>query len=99
MELRLKEIVMRKINLDRQISEILGTLQSLELSNTLDELSHRSQDLLGQVQTEREKLEVFQNIWRSYISIQSTIQPWLGAAEDQIENEGSVDLAYSELMA
>ena len=96
-EVRLRQIVGRKVCLEKEISEIQNSVHCLELGSCLDQLSDRSQETLQHVQSERQKLEGFQSLWSSYLSIQSTIQPWLGAVEDQIENEGSVDLAYSEM--
>merc|ERR1712073_204146 len=66
-------------------------------------LSYKSNALLNEIHFTRdnisEQLDKFSPLWKEYEQINSNIHTWIGAAEDQIENEGNLDLLYSELLA
>merc|ERR1712045_486984 len=80
----------------------------LEVQNWVlsEELSYKSNALLNEIQfirdniSERiEQLDKFSPLWKEYEQINSNIHTWIGAAEDQMENEGNLGLLYSELLA
>ena len=63
-------------------------------------LAHKNKlDNVRFLRTQIEQLDKFSPLWKEYEQINSNIHTWIGSAEDQMENEGNLDLLYSELLA
>ena len=105
----LSKLNYHKFNFEEIISENdKNRNRLLEVQNWVisEELSYKSNALLNEIHFTRdnisekiEQLDKFSPLWKEYEQINSNIHTWIGAAEDQIENEGNLDLLYSELLA
>eukprot|EP00092_Neocalanus_flemingeri_P025196 GFUD01027327.1.p1 GENE.GFUD01027327.1~~GFUD01027327.1.p1 ORF type:complete len:2646 (+),score=708.19 GFUD01027327.1:241-8178(+) len=98
-EIQLETIKIKTIICQGKSENIQKTVSSPTFNNLFSELNYEIPKMLDSVQGDINKYTIFRSLWKEYEHIQTTIQPWLAMVEEQLENDGRVDLIYSELLA
>eukprot|EP00091_Calanus_sinicus_P015894 TRINITY_DN34892_c0_g1_i1.p1 TRINITY_DN34892_c0_g1~~TRINITY_DN34892_c0_g1_i1.p1 ORF type:complete len:250 (+),score=43.21 TRINITY_DN34892_c0_g1_i1:232-981(+) len=98
-ELQLESLESRQL-FSRKIRKTTRKLYHLQSFNNLfTELDYEVPRIIEFIRGDLQKYLIFRSLWKEYENMQTTIQPWLAMVETQLENDGSVDLIYSELKA
>jgi len=98
-EIQLETIRIKTIICQGKSENLMKTVSSPAFNNLFSELNYEIPKMLDSVRGDIHKYKIFRSLWKEYEHIQTTIQPWLAMVEEQLANDGSVDLIYSELQA
>merc|ERR1712106_907496 len=98
-ELQLESLRIKTIIFQEKSKKLQQIVSSPAFRNLFTELDHQIPLILDSVRGDVKKFMIFRPLWKEYENIQTTIQPWLAMVETQLENDGRVDLIYSELKA
>ena len=84
-----------------RVRELTNTVSSPALASIQDSaLDYQLPALRTQAEVLRCRVEEFRSLWQEYVESQTTLIPWLGVAEEQLEKgNGGLELLAAELEA